>query len=270
MVSEWTIRRDICEVGRRLYQSGIMPGSDGNLSVMLNENEILISPSRLCKGYMLPEDIIKIDPRGNKISGELPPSLETAMHVAAYEERSDICAVVHAHPPICVAFTLAGTALPACVLPEIEVLFGGEVPVAPYATPGSTEVADSIRMPIRDKSVVLLPHHGALSVGVDIFQAGMRMEHVESAARIIFYARQLGGEHTLAPEKVQPLRALREKLVETERAVFCAHCHGCEHGGENVQPRPTSVSAPSMPKAAEDELAMAVHKAVESVLRAGV
>lgn len=269
MTTESSIRRDIVEVGRRLYQAGIMPGSDGNLSVMLNPNEILISPSRLCKGYMTPDDIIKINPQGTRLSGTLPPSLETAMHLAAYQERSDICAVVHAHPPISVAFTVAGLELPHSVLPEVEVLFGGAVPVAPYATPGSDDVAASIRQPIHSgQNVVLLPHHGALGVGVDIFQAGMRIEHLESAARILFYARQLGGVHQLSAEEIKPLRALRQKLVETERAVFCAHCHSLDNDG--AMRADESPAAVALPSTNEDEISAAVRQAVEKVLRAGV
>jgi L-fuculose-phosphate aldolase len=247
MPSELSIRRDIVEMGRRLYIAGLMPGSDGNLSAMLNPNEILITPSRLCKGYMTVDDIIKIDRHGDRLSGELPPSLETAMHLAAYEERNDICAVVHSHPPICIAFTIAGVELPRSVLPEVEVLFGGQVPVAPYATPGT------------------LPHHGALAVGVDVFQAGMRLEHVEAAARIIFYARQLGGEHTLSPENLKPLRALRQKLLETESAVFCAHCHSLENDGALAGHHATATARLAEP--AQDELTLAVRSAVENVLR---
>ncbi len=220
MVDELALRRDICEVARRLCLAGLLPGSDGNLSIKLREDEILLTPSRVWKGYMRPDDIIKVDSKGRVISGNLPPTLETAMHLAAYEERPDIRAVVHAHPSFCTAFTLAGSSIPSCVLPEIEVLFGGEIPVAPYATPATPELADSIRSIIHESNVVLLPHHGALSVGVDIYQAGIRLEHVESAARTIFYARQLGGEQRLPDSKVAPLREIHERLVAAERSVY--------------------------------------------------
>jgi L-fuculose-phosphate aldolase len=151
------------------------------------------------------------------------------------------------------------------VLPEVEVLFGGQVPVAPYATPGTSAVADSVRQPLHEQSVVLLPHHGALAVGVDVFQAGMRLEHVEAAARIIFYARQLGGEHTLSPENLKPLRALRQKLLETESAVFCAHCHSLENDGALAGHHATATARLAEP--AQDELTLAVRSAVENVLR---
>jgi L-fuculose-phosphate aldolase len=251
--NERQLRRDICEVGRRLYQSGLAVGSDGNLSVLLNEEEILISPTRVCKGFMEPDDIIKVDRTGNKLSGLLPPSLETAMHLAAYEERRDICAVVHAHPPVSIAFTVAGLAMPQCVLPEVEVLFGGQIPVAEYATPGGPALADSIRKPIRDKDAVILAHHGMLSVGQDIFQAFMKMEHAEATAKVILYARQLGGEKKLSEASLEGLRALRQRLVATERAVFCGTCRACEPGGAQamveraIPPVPSAPHAPAAP-----------------------
>ncbi len=276
-VSERQLRRDLCEVGRRLYQSGLAVGSDGNLSALLNDEEILITPSRVCKGFMEPDDIIKIDRRGNKLSGLLPPSLETAMHLAAYEERADICAAVHAHPPVSVAFTVAGVAMPQCVLPEVEVLFGGEIPVAEYATPGGPALADSIRSHIRKKDVVVLAHHGMFAVGHDIYQAFMKMEHAEATAKVIFYARQLGGVKKLSEASLEGLRALRQKLADTERAVFCGSCRACEPAGahatvERANTPPTSALptiVPSRPDRLSDDGLEALVREVAQQIIAG-
>ena len=136
---ERKLREDICEVARRMYNAGFMAGSDGNLSAILGDNEILITPSRLCKGFLRPEDIVKIDKLGNQLEGDLPVTTEKAVHLAAYEERPDICAVAHTHPPILVAFTVAGLNLPHSILPEIEMLFGGRVPLGYYKDPDKTE-----------------------------------------------------------------------------------------------------------------------------------
>lgn len=219
---EWKLRKSLCEAGRRLYRAGFMAGSDGNLSVLLNKNKVLITPSRLCKGYLEPYDIIKVDRRGRKLSGDLPPSLELPMHLAAYEERPDISAVAHCHPPFLVAFTVARQQLPSMVLPEIEVMFGGTLPLASYATPGSKDLGDSIRKIIRSRetTLVLLDHHGSLAVGRDIFQAAMRTENAENAAKIIYYARQLGAVETLPSEAVAGLRQTRSNLLEAEKQVF--------------------------------------------------
>jgi L-fuculose-phosphate aldolase len=227
---ELKLRKDLCEVSRRLYMAGFMVGSDGNVSTILSDNEILITPSRLCKGFMEPEQMVKIDRQGRQLSGDLPPTSETAMHLAAYEERPDICSVVHCHPPILVAFTVAGMSLPESILPEIEVIFGGPLPLAPYATPGGSDIANSLRPLIRDRSTsaVLLDHHGILGVGNDVYQASMKIEHAEAAAKVIFYARQLGGERPLPPNSMEKLREVRKRIVEMESQVFSAYCHAPE------------------------------------------
>jgi len=149
------------------------------------------------------------------------------MHLAAYEERPDICSVAHCHPPILVAFTVAGLNLPANVLPEIELMFGGKIPMAPYAAPGSPALANSIResMRVKENSVVLLDHHGLLAVGRDIYQAVIQVEHAEAAARVIYYARQLGGEKTLAPDSLEKLHQAHQKIVEVEAGVDSGYCH---------------------------------------------
>jgi L-fuculose-phosphate aldolase len=227
---EWNLRSDLCEVAKRLYAAGFMSGSDGNLSTILNDNEVLITPSRLCKGFLKPSQIVKIDKQGNQIEGDLPPTVEVAMHLAAYQERPDICSVAHCHPPILVAFTVAGLDLPSSILPEIELMFGGKLPLAPYATPGSPALADSIRegMRNRENSAVLLDHHGILTVGRDIYQAAIKVEHAEAAARVIYYARQLGGEKPLSADSLEKLHQSHRKIVELEANVYSGYCHSPE------------------------------------------
>jgi hypothetical protein len=148
------------------------------------------------------------------------------------------------------------------------VLLGGDVPIAPYATPGGPDVADSVRRPIREKDVVLLAHHGAISVGMDIYQAGMRLEHVEASARIIYYARQLGGERPLPEKALEGLRSLRQRLTDTERRVFCGSCRACEPG--HAQVVQSSGNGHSAQPTSEDELTAAVRRAVHAVLETGM
>jgi L-fuculose-phosphate aldolase len=212
-----------------MYNEGFMSGSDGNLSTILSPNEVLATPSRLCKGFLTPDQIVKIDKQGNQLSGDYPPTSEVSMHLAAYEERPDICAVAHCHPPYLIAFTVAGFKLPSNILPEIEMLFGGHIPMAPYATPGK-DLADSIRESIRprENGVVLLDHHGFLAVGSDIYQAAIRVDHAESAAKVIHLARQLGGEKPLAQEKVNVLHQKHDTIVQLESEVYGGYCHAEE------------------------------------------
>lgn len=227
---EWNLRNNICEVASRLYAAGFMSGSNGNLSTILSDEEILVTPSRLCKGFLKPSQIVKIDHQGNQLEGDYPPTVEVAMHLAAYQERPDICSVAHGHPPILVAFTVVGLTLPPSILPEVELMFGGEIPLAPYATPGSPALADSIRENIRKRStsVVLLDHHGILAVGQDIYQAAIKVEHAEAAAKIIYIARQLGKEKPLSPESLEKLRETHQRIVELESNVYSGYCHAPE------------------------------------------
>jgi L-fuculose-phosphate aldolase len=230
---EWHLRKDLCEAGHRLYKAGFMAGSDGNLSILLNPDKVLITPSRLCKGYLEPYQILKVDRSGKKLSGDLPPSVELSMHLAVYEERPDICAVVHCHPPILVAFTVAHRKMPSMVLPEIEVMFGGEIPMAPYATPGTSDLGDSIRQLIRRKDtvVLLLDHHGVLSVSVDILQAAIKAEHAEAAAKVIFYALQLGCTYPLPEGSAEGIQRTRAQLRVLENQVFPSDGQGIVSNG---------------------------------------
>ena len=257
---EWTLRSDICEVARRLYAAGFMTGSDGNLSTILSSNEVLITPSRLCKGFLSPSQIVKIDKQGRQLEGDLPPTVEVAMHLAAYQERPDICAVAHCHPPILVAFTVAGLDLPSSILPEIEIMFGGRLPLAPYATPGSPALADSIRESMRDRanSAVLLDHHGLLAVGRDIYQAAIKVEHAEAAARIIYYARQLGIEKPLGADSLEKLHQSHKKILEMESNVYSGYCHSQDCENDAPQPSKAQVDEADLERVVRE----AVWKAV--------
>ena len=263
---EWKLREDLCEVAKRLYMAGFMSGSDGNLSTILNTNEVLVTPSRLSKGFMDPYQIVKVDRNGRKISGDLPPSVETGMHLAAYQERPDICSVVHCHPPVSVAFTVAGLSLPSNILPELETIFGGSIPVCYYATPGGSDLADSIRSNIRNPevSVVLLDHHGLLGVGQDIFQASIRVEHVEAAAKVIMYSRILGGEKPLPSDSLEKLHSVHGKLVEMESKIYSGYCHSevCENNNVDENSRKTSYAGKEL---SESEIDAIVNKVVSGL-----
>ena len=262
--NEWNLRSELCEMAHRLYVSGFMTGSDGNLSTLLGPNEVLVTPSRLCKGFLKPAQIVKIDRSGRQLAGDYPPTVEVAMHLAAYEERPDICSVVHCHPPILVAFTVAGVDLPSDILPEIELMFGGALPLAPYATPGSPALANSIRDNIRnrDTSVILLDHHGVLAVGQDIQQATIKVENAEGAAKVIFYARQLGGVNPLPADSLEKLRETRKKIVEMESQIFSGYCHAEQCQTTTPAAKPAS-AAPQTTSSVQQE----ADKIVQEVLK---
>ncbi len=158
-------------------------GHDGNVSLRLGEDQILVTPSGVGKGRLRPEMLVKCTPSGEVLEGDRHPSSETPMHLMVYRERSDVRAVVHAHPPMATAFAVCRRPLRERYL--TETISGlGEVPVAPFALPSTQEVPDSIRPFVRDHSAVLLANHGALTWGPDLWSAIDRMETVEQTARI--------------------------------------------------------------------------------------
>lgn len=198
--SEEELRRDIVEVGRRIWTRGYVAAYDGNISAKLNEREILTTPTCVSKGFMTPNMIVKVDPEGNPI-GPGKPSSEIALHLMAYNERPDVGAVVHAHPPISTGFGVARESLEARTMPEVLVHLGS-IPLTEYATPASSEVPEAARPFIHDNNAMILANHGSLTVGADVFEAYYRLEIVEHFALITLVARMLGGEHALSAEQI--------------------------------------------------------------------
>ena len=192
MTSPYEIKKEICEIGRRIYNNGFVAANDGNISVKVNDNEFYCTPTGVSKGFMTPDMIIRIDGTGKKIEGKLNPSSEIKMHLRVYRERPDVNAVVHAHPPTATAFTVAGLPMDKYILPE-AVLVLGDVPTCDYGTPSTEEIPDSLMPYIQNHDAFLLKNHGALTVGNTLTKAFFVMEEVEFNAKISAIAYQLGG-----------------------------------------------------------------------------
>lgn len=208
MNSEPALREAICRAGLSLYTRNLVAATDGNLSARIGEGRYLCTPSGISLGEMQPGDLVIADAGGAKLEGDGKVSSEFFTHLAAYEERPDIGAIVHAHPPNAVALTLAGISMEEYVLPELVAALGG-VPMAPYATPGTKEGADVIRDLIRDCDALLLDRHGALTVGDDVADAYRRMEKVEHSALSLLKAHLLGKVNTLDPDQLDRILKAR-------------------------------------------------------------
>jgi L-fuculose-phosphate aldolase len=219
ILDEKKAKEDIIEIGRRLYARGLIVAGEGNLSIRLNEREILATTRGVCKGYLTPAHIIKTDLKGRKITGDsnLEPSTELKMHLTVYQERPDVFAVVHAHPPTATGFAVAGIPLDKCILPEIIVTIGA-IPIADYATPSTEEIPDKIRNIIRGRDALLLANHGALAVGKDIYSAYYYMESIEQFAKILLTARILGGERVLDTQQIQRLIAAHPGMSKSAQS----------------------------------------------------
>jgi L-fuculose-phosphate aldolase len=203
-----SLRADIVEVGRRMYARGYTASNDGNISVRVGEDRLLMTPKSVCKGFMTPDMMCVTDLAGKKIQGDRDPSSEMLMHLEVYRQRPDVKAVVHAHPPTATGFAVAGIPLDRAVLAEVLTTLGS-IPLAEYATPSTAQLPEAVRKYIKAHDAMLLANHGALTVGSDLFAAYYKMETIEHFAKISLVARMLGGENLISREEVMRLQELR-------------------------------------------------------------
>ncbi|MBI5020130.1 MAG: class II aldolase/adducin family protein [Ignavibacteriales bacterium] len=219
---------DICH---RLYANRFVAATDGNVSVRLDNGNFLTTRTAINKGMVTAEDLIEIDFQGNitlksgirnstseirngepsinphPSSLESKPSTEVGMHIYIYSQRTDVNAVVHAHPPYATGFATARQPLNDCLLPEVIVGLGA-IPLAEYATPSTDEVVKSLEPYVKTADAILLANHGVVTYGKDLWDAYFKMEKAEHAAHITYIARMLGGEKPLNQEEVEKLRAI--------------------------------------------------------------
>lgn len=193
------------EIGRRLDQKGMIAANDGNLSCR-DGSTLLVTATGSNKGSLRADEVVRVDLEGRLLAGARPPSSEMSMHLALYRLRPDIGSVVHAHPVTATGFAVARRPLDQCVLPEI-ILTLGSVPIAPYGTPGTDELAASLASVARTHDVFLLANHGAVALGATLEEAYYRMERLEHTARILLVSHLLGHTERLGTEEVQRLMA---------------------------------------------------------------
>ena len=221
MSVESTLRADIVEVGRRMYARGYTASNDGNISVRLGPDRLLMTPKSVCKGFMTPDMMCITDLEGRKLQGDRDPSSEMLMHLEVYRQRPDVQAVVHAHPPTATGFAVAGIPLDRAVLAEVLTTLGS-IPIAEYATPSTRELPEAVRKYIKAHDGMLLANHGALTVGADLYGAYYKMETIEHFAKISLVARLLGRENLLSREEVMRLQELRGSYGIQAPAPICA------------------------------------------------
>ena len=203
-------RSDIVKAGARLYQRGMVCANDGNISARISQNLIIVTPSGVSKGFMDEDSLVKLTLDGVVVDGEEEPSSEIKMHLAIYLRSSEVIAICHAHPPAASAFAAEGVALDKAYLQETAMLLG-VIPLAPYALPGSAELAHGAAELSGDYNGALLEQHGAVTWGKDVMQALYRMESVEFAATVAMNMRTMGFNRTLNKSQIDDLIAMRAK-----------------------------------------------------------
>ena len=203
---------------RQLAAGGLIAGRDGNLSVRLGLNRVLVTPSGLIKSLVTAADMVEVDLAGRPVRrGRRKPTSELDLHLRILRHRPDVQAVVHAHPPIATGFAVAGEVIPDNLLPEL-IFVVGRVPIVPYGTPGTPELGDRIVPYLEGHDAMLLANHGAVTMGSTLDEAWIRMESLEHSARIIVAARMVGQPQPLDVQSVERLEALRAQVQREKDA----------------------------------------------------
>lgn len=233
MANQWTsgihdrsLKEEICEIGRRVYNKGFAAANDGNISIRVGENEVLCSPTMICKGFMKPEDICAVDMEGNQIAGTRKRTSEVLLHLSIMKARPDVKAVVHCHPPHATAFAVAREPIPQCVLPEVEV-FMGEVPMAPYETPGGQKFADTVLPFLKSTNSIILTNHGTVTFGKTLEDAYWKTEILDAYCRILLLSKQLGRITYFQEDEQRELLDLKQRLGFDDPRFHAEDCDLC-------------------------------------------
>ncbi|TCW35010.1 L-fuculose-phosphate aldolase [Thermohydrogenium kirishiense] len=213
MYSEYEVKKQICEIGKRIYMNGFVAANDGNITVRIGENEIITTPTGVSKGFMTPDMLLNINLNGEvlKSSGDYKPSTEIKMHLRVYKERPDVKSVIHAHPPFGTSFAIVGIPLTKPIMPEAVISLGC-VPIAEYGTPSTEELPDAVSKYLQNYDALLLENHGALTYGPDLISAYYKMESLEFYAKLTFISTLLGGPKELSDSQVEKLYEIRRKF----------------------------------------------------------
>ena len=219
-------KKAIVEICHRMHQRNYISASDGNLSIKISNKKIVTTPSGVNKGFIKENDLITVDMTGAKTQGKGKPSSEIKMHLCIYEVREDVNAIIHAHPPYCIALSLAGISLAQCLLPE-SIFALGTIPTLTYATPTTEDVPLIIEQPIQKHNGVILDRHGTVTVAENIYKAYDRLESMEQVAHITAEARKFGNIEPLSQKEVNKLIGITQMMGTKRQTNKCLKCKGC-------------------------------------------
>jgi L-fuculose-phosphate aldolase len=210
-ISEFKLKEQMCDVGRRIWLKGFCAGNEGNHSYRIGPDRYLCTPTGISKGNLKPDDLCVVDGDGKQISGKRKRTSEMMMHLVIYKARPDVKCVIHSHPPHATAFAVAGVELPTCIHPEAEV-FLGQVKTAKYVTPGDNRLGESLLPYIKDANTIVLQNHGVVCFDVDLEQCYYKLEIVDAYARILILAKQVGSIRPLDGGEMKELLDLKAKF----------------------------------------------------------
>jgi L-fuculose-phosphate aldolase len=209
--SAQVLRREIVQYAHKVYAKGWVANHDGNLSVRLGPNRILVTPTAMSKGDIKEGDLVVVNDAGEKVSGKRRSFSEMALHNAVYGHRQDVQAVVHAHPPFATAMSVAGMGIDKPILAEAVVSLGARIPLVPFAMPKTPAWTQGVAQGCQTADALILENHGVIAYGDSLEQAFLRLELVEHLATIMHHSMAFGGPRTLDDAHVAPLLAARRK-----------------------------------------------------------
>ncbi|MCX7748178.1 MAG: class II aldolase/adducin family protein [Clostridia bacterium] len=203
------IKKQLIHVSKMMYEKNLVNAYEGNISI-LEDGKVYITPSGMCKGFLTEEMIVVTDLEGNVLEGTCKPSSELRLHLNSYKSRPELRSVTHAHTPYATAFALANKAIETKAYPEMIVLFD-KVPLAQYGTQSTDEIFEGVEKYIHSYDIILLANHGIIAVGKDAYDSFFKLEAVESIAKVLMLAGQLGGERELPEDKLEELYKMRDE-----------------------------------------------------------
>src|SRR5258706_2028672 len=210
-ISEFKLKEQMCDIGRRIWLKGFCAGNEGNHSYRIGPDRYLCTPTGISKGNLKPDDLCVVDGEGKQISGKRKRTSEMMMHLVIYKARPDVKCVIHSHPPHATAFAVAGVELPTCIHPEAEV-FLGQVKTAKYVTPGDTRLGESLLPYVKESNTILLENHGVVCFDVDLEQCYYKLEIVDAYSRILILAKQVGSIRPLDGGEMKELLDLKARF----------------------------------------------------------
>jgi len=240
MATESKIRREIVSIGQALHERGFIAACDGNLSVRLDEKRVLVTPTGMSKGAMRTSDLIIVNMDGRKLKGRREVTSEIGMHLLIYSMRPDVRGIVHAHPRTATGFAAAGLALDQPLVCEV-VIGLGQIPLAPYGTPGTPELARTLEPLVPQYDAILMANHGVVTYGSNLHSAYMKMETVEHFAQIALVTHVLGQQQLLDSTDLEKLVKARKSYSGVNSAApMPVHSSNGNGGGPKPASRRTS------------------------------
>lgn len=257
MITEIKFKKQICDLGKKIYEKGFVTAHAGSISIRSDDNEFLITPTGVNKGMMTPDMILKVDGQGNVLEGEYQPTTELKTHLLVYNERPDIQAVVHAEPLYATAFAIAGIPIDQALMPE-AVVYLGSIPIAEYGNPSTPEVPGAVKMYVHQHQGVLLENYGAMTWGRDLEHAYYLMESLEFTAKINWISKQLNGDRELSIKHVQHLDEMKTMMGIKGKSPLGTKTAEGIHAMKTTPPLARSLS--------ENDLNLIVEKVSKNVL----